>query len=220
MDEEVQDLLFYISEKETDSKMAEKSFSLLYKRFSEFVFNSVKKSVYLNSDSEITVFANTVANNTFMEIYNKPLHFEFEPNKHTTQDDAFRVYLSAISKNEKNDLLRESLNYNSKQTKIIDDDDIFFEPSIPDEIFKKLELKLSTNRKILEDVLYSLSERDRYIILTYYDYFEEGKNTPSEVLDNIEQLYGTTRDNIRMIRSRVKKKLIKEIELKSNLKAV
>jgi len=220
MEEEVQDLLFYISEKEIDQKMADKSFSLLYKRFSEFVFNSVKKSIYLNSESEINEFANTVADNTFMEIYNKPLDFEFDPSKHKSQDDAFRVYLAAISKNEKNDLLRESLNYNSKQTKIIDDDDNFFEPSISAEVFEKLELKLSTNRKILEDALYSLSERDRYIILTFYDNYEKGKNTPSEVLDNIEQLYGTTRDNIRMIRSRVKKKLINEIESKSNLKAV
>ena len=220
MEEEVQDLLFYISEKETDQKMAEKAFTLLYRRFSEFVFNSVKKSVYLNSESELNVFANTVVNNTFIEIYDKPLNFEFDSNKHKTQDDAFRVYLAAIAKNEKNDLLKESLNYNSKQTKIIDDDDHFFEPSIPEETFKKLEIKLSTNRKILEDALYSLSERDRYIILTYYDNFEEGKNTPSEVLDNIEQLYGTTRDNIRMIRNRVKKKLIKEIESRSNLKAI
>ncbi|WP_445736250.1 sigma-70 family RNA polymerase sigma factor [Mariniflexile sp.] len=220
MAEEVQDLLFYVSEKETDQKMANESFSLIYKRFSEFVFNSVKKSIYLNSESEKTVFANTVTNNTFMEVYNKPLDFEFDSRKHKTQDDAFRVYLAAIAKNEKNDLLRESLNYTSKQTKIIDDDEHFFEPSISPEIFEKLELALSTNRKILEDALYSLSERDRYIILTYYDNYEKGKNTPSEVLDNIEQLYGTTRDNIRMIRSRVKKKLISEIESKSKLKAV
>jgi len=220
MQKDIVDLLFYISEKESDSQQAEKAFAFVYKEFSELVFNVVKKTLFFNSEREKNEFANTVTNNTFLEIYSKPLNFDFDAKQHPTEEIAFKAYLIGIAKNEKNDLLKMSLNYSDVQKKVIDGDEDFFEPRVSDDIFKELEGKLSTSRQLLDEILVSLSDRDRHIILSFYDNYEEGKKTPSEVLDFIESIYGTTRDNIRMIRSRVRKKLIKEIESKSNLKAL
>lgn len=218
--EEVEDLLLYISDKKSDLEAANKAFAVLYKRFGEFIFNVVKKTIFFNTEKDNSDFANTVCNNTFLEVYDKPLNFSYNPKKHKSQDNAFKVYLAVISKNEKNDLLRESLDYSDRQLKIIDGDDDLFEPSITDEEYDKIIEKLSINHSLLEEALATLSERDRYILLTYYDNFEKGKNTPSKVLNDVEKFYGTTRDNIRMIRNRVKKKLIKYIESRSNLKAI
>lgn len=220
MVEDIEDLLFYISEKESDVLTAEKAFIKIYQEYSPLVFNAIKKTIFFISESEKNEFANTVTNNTFLEVYLKPLNFSYDVKVLPSKEIAFKAYLLGIAKNEKNDLLQESLSYSNFQVKIIDGDEDFFVPFVSDDVFKVLEEKLSQNRLLLDEILLTLSDRDRYIILSFYDNYEEGKKTPSEVLDFIESIYGTTRENIRMIRSRVRKRLIKEIESKSDLKAI
>ena len=56
--------------------------------------------------------------------------------------------------------------------------------------------------------------------MTYYTYYEKGKNTPSNVLDEICKIHKTTKPNIRKIKERSEKKIIEYLENKSNLKAV
>jgi RNA polymerase sigma factor (sigma-70 family) len=57
----------------------------------------------------------------------------------------------------------------------------------------------SHNEKIVYDHLQKLSERNADIVRTVYNYYVEGKNTPTEVLDDLESRWGTSRSNIRMI---------------------
>ncbi|WP_185226257.1 sigma-70 family RNA polymerase sigma factor [Chryseobacterium indologenes] len=58
---------------------------------------------------------------------------------------------------------------------------------------------ISENLKKISDYLSKISERDRDIILTTYNYYVPGKNTPSKVLDDLESKWSTSRENIRKI---------------------
>ena len=91
------------------------------------------------------------------------------------------------------------------------------EPAIISEELS-LEVFESTNIKVLNDALNTLSERDRHILLTIYLYYDEGKNTPSDTLDLLCEMYGTTKVNIRKIRERSEKKIIDYFSQHTQLK--
>lgn len=65
----------------------------------------------------------------------------------------------------------------------------------------------SENLTRIKDYIGKLSERDRDIIFTVYNYYIPGKYTPSEVLDDIEKRWGTTRQNIRKILEKFRKSI-------------
>lgn len=65
----------------------------------------------------------------------------------------------------------------------------------------------SENLTHIKEYIGKLSERDRDIILTVYNYYIPGKKTPSEVLDDLEKRWGTTRQNIRKILEKFRKSI-------------
>ncbi len=70
----------------------------------------------------------------------------------------------------------------------------------------------SDNLIKVKDYLGKLSERDRDIILTTYNYHTPGKYTPGSVLDELTVRWGTTRDNIRKILEKFKKAIKEELQ--------
>lgn len=215
---EIEDLLLRIAEKEINREDAERAFEILYKKYSPLIYNAVKKGLYFKSESDRNVFANTVTDNTFLEVFEHPL--KFDSREKSSVEASFKAYLFAIAQNERSDLFKESTNYKSKQLHIIDDDSKFFEPEFTDDQLEPIVEELSKNRKILDEFLISIPERDKHILLEFYNYYEEGKYSPSEVLDRLESIHGTSRENIRTIRSRVTKRIIDYIEARTNLKAL
>ncbi|MDN3607186.1 RNA polymerase sigma factor [Kaistella yonginensis] len=73
----------------------------------------------------------------------------------------------------------------------------------------------SENLKKVEDYLSKLSPRDRDIILMTYSYYTPGKNTPTHILDELEQRWGTSRDNMRQILYKFRKSI--SIDLQDQL---
>lgn len=66
--------------------------------------------------------------------------------------------------------------------------------------------------KIVSQAFEQLSERDRDIIRTYWQFHEKGigeqaKNLPSNILDSLETTHSTTKANIRKIISRGNQKI-------------
>jgi RNA polymerase sigma factor (sigma-70 family) len=72
----------------------------------------------------------------------------------------------------------------------------------------------SHNVQIVRDYLETLSERDRDIIRTVYNYYAEGKNTPTEVLDELVNRWSTSKSNIRMILKKFNDSIGQKIESK------
>lgn len=72
----------------------------------------------------------------------------------------------------------------------------------------------SENIKNVKDYINKQSDRDRDIILTTYNYYEPHKYTPTEVLDELENKWVTTRENIRKILQKFRKAIMEELQSK------
>ncbi|SDP99719.1 DNA-directed RNA polymerase specialized sigma subunit, sigma24 family [Mucilaginibacter sp. OK268] len=72
----------------------------------------------------------------------------------------------------------------------------------------------SENIKHVQAYINKQSDRDRDIILTTYNYYETNKYTPTEVLDELEDKWVTTRENIRKILQKFRKAIKEELQSK------
>ncbi|AZI20600.1 sigma-70 family RNA polymerase sigma factor [Chryseobacterium taklimakanense] len=151
----------------------------------------------------------TVINNTFFKLYENPLIFTFPHN--VDNDKPFKAWLSVVAKNELKRLLQEYYQ-TSDLPETLNIESAIVSEDIPSEIFE------SVNIKVLNDALNTLSTRDKHILLTLYLYYEEGKNTPSNVVDLLCNMYETTKVNIRKIRERSEKKIINYFEKNTQIK--
>ena len=206
--DEIEETLLLISERSNDEGAALAAFKNLYKNYSKFL-NTVISGALRNSGIYDEHILNTVMNNTFYKLYEDPLTFSFP--KNIEDDKTFKAWLSVVARNELKRLLKEYYHNNSSL------EESGIESAIISEELS-LEVFESTNIKVLNDALNTLSERDRHILLTIYLYYEEGKNTPSETLDLLCEMYGTTKVNIRKIRERSEKKIIDYFSQHTQLK--
>ena len=72
----------------------------------------------------------------------------------------------------------------------------------------------SENIKHVQAYINKQSDRDRDIILTTYNYYETNKYTPTEVLNELEDKWVTTRENIRKILQKFRKAVKEELQSK------
>lgn len=206
--DEIEETLLLISEKSNDEGAAVAAFTNLYKNYSKFL-NAVISGALKISGIYDEHILNTVLNNTFYKLYEDPLIFSFP--KDTVDDKTFKAWLSVVAKNELKRLLKEyyhnnpSLEEDGIETAILTEE-------LTSEVFE------STNMKVLNDALNMLSERDRHILLTIYLYHEEGKKMPSDTLNLLCKMHGTTKVNIRKIHERSEKKIIDYITQHTQLK--
>jgi RNA polymerase sigma factor (sigma-70 family) len=206
--EEIEELILIISDKLDDKLAADKAFTKLYKGYSRFLFSvvsSVLKSMGIYDEQVLA----TVINNTFFIIYEKPLAFAFPTD--AADDKSFKAWLSTVAKNELKRLLNE---YHGKTSslELVKEELVLESEDLGTDIFE------SVNLKTMNDALETLSVRDKEILMTLYLYYEEGKNTPSEVLDLLCKVHDTTKENIRQIKKRSEKKIVEYFSNYSQLK--
>lgn len=209
--DQLEDILLSFAYKVDDEKQAKIAFNKLYQEFSKFLYALVKKKLYQIGTFDDQILCTTV-NNTFLLIYDKP-PMNFKVKEGDLVINSFKAYLSKVAKNELLRLLKEYYD-----TNLVLDSNII-EPAF-EETEIATELSQSLNSKNIQDALNTLSERDREILWTLYLYQEDGKNTPSPVLDTICQKFNTTKDNIRQIKKRSEAKIIEYFSKCSQLKPV
>lgn len=215
---DIEELLLIISEKNENIKEAENAFILLHNEFSKFIYNYLLKYLPITDNKE--EIASTIKNDVLLNIWEKPLKFNFDSNKFKTQKDAFNVWIAKIARNKMIDTIDEIYTRKNKVKLYLDDDEKYFEPICSDDEINMIEQVLSINRKHLDAALKTLSERDRSILLTFYEYFEEGRDSPTDVLDRLEVWHNTTRGNIRVVRMRALKKIVKYFSENTHLRPV
>lgn len=208
--DKLEEVLLLLSYKDEDQKSANDAFTELYREYSKFLYALVRKKL-----NQMGVFdeqiMETAVGNTFLKIYENPLVFKVPENENT--DNCFKAWLSVVSKNELLVLFKQYYGTN-----------ITLESSILETVFEDTIIKEpvaeSINVKLMQDAMNTLSERDREVLSALYLYQEEGKNTPSTVLDTLCLMYGTTKDNIRQIKKRSESKIIDYFSKNSNLKPI
>ncbi len=205
--EKVEEILLIISYKEDDKQGADKAFCQLYYEYSHYLGKVIGNALRGMGIYDEELFE-TVKNNTFITIYEKPLSFS---SKGAKNDKGFKGWIATIARNELKQLLEEYFQKDSELTPEIKE-------SMIESIVVPTELQESINHKTLNDAMANLSERDRHILRTLYLYYEEGRKTPSKVLDMLCKLYDTKRPNIRQIKSRSEKKIIEYFAKRTSLK--
>ncbi|SDX21099.1 RNA polymerase sigma factor [Aequorivita viscosa] len=206
--DELEEVLLTISYKEDDEKSSLDAFNTIYRAYSKLLSAIVKSNLKKMGIYNQQLYEATI-NNVFIKLYENPLSFEIP--KNAKNDNCFKAWLSVVASNEIKKLIKEYYN-KEKLLEVISD-----EPVIESEDINE-ELADSVNKKLMIDALNSLSERDKAIMFTLYNYYEEGRKTPTNVLNDLCKLHNTTKLNIRKIKERSEKKIIEFFAQHSQLK--
>lgn len=201
--------LLNISEKETCPKEARKAFSEIYENYRTFLYNVIIKKIYYKSHKE--EFTKTILNEVFHYVWNNPLKWEFDIEKHDNQDSAFKSYLSTIAHYKILEHLRKNNTYITNETNKVDDENNDWVFKLKDDEYETLELELSKKNNLLDEFLSSLDEKKRDILRVYFYHYEDGKKMKDDVIKSMESMFDTTWDNIRQIVSRSKKQIKERI---------
>jgi len=203
MDIETQ--LLEIAEKEDHPSEATKSISRLYEHFRKFVYNITYQHIGFTLQRE--ELAMTVTSEVFMKIWNAPLDWEFDKQKHKTQEDGFKAYLATVAHFKLLEELRKTKTIRERETTLIDDEDSDWKWALNENEFDYLDNEMMARRNMVDDCLAEFSERNRDIIRMYYFLYDDDKRMTTENMELMETTFETTRQNIRQIVSRSKKKI-------------
>lgn len=193
--------LLIISEKENNAKDAKASLDKLYKEFRGFIYSVVKEKIkFLKNSDDIAM---SVTHDVILYIWNNPLKWNFDSSIHVTPEGGFKAYLSTIAHFSFKTEFKKVRKFRDAETNLSVEDENIFKSDLTNE---ELEI-LSKNAVIIGNALNDLPERNREIVRTYFMFYEDEKNMTSEAYDFMENMFQTTRDNIRQTISRAKRKI-------------
>ncbi len=189
-----EDLFVLMSYKEENEAEAKDAFRIFYERYKNLLWSlcyGVCAKLDIENGAEL---AQDVFSNTMMTIYAHPTY--------DSKKSKLSTWMSKIAYNETLDLIKE-YNLNDRKNIPLKEDVITSTSDIEDDIVDYE----TPQKKILNDALSLLSERDREILLTCFLYQEENKHLPDEVLSELSNRYSTTPANIRQIKKRALDKI-------------
>lgn len=217
--EELEHILLCFSLKEENRTEAEKAFEVFYKQYSKYLVVVISNLKSKFHDSYPDIIDITVSNTLLKVFENPPLDFRIlDSDTNSDVNNKFKAYLVKKAKWCFFDLLKTKQYIREFELKIDDDED-FFEP-IEFSINEK-NIKLEENLKVLQELIVSLSEKERNILLTIFEYYDSEKKLPKEILQVLSASHKITKDSIRKVKERGIKKIIKHFQLhKPNLKPI
>jgi len=200
------ELLEYIEVyREEDPKEAHEAFTVFYNRFYSFVENVVTH--YLNKiDKYDEALASSIIDDTFMKVFQKAETFKKPDIPDEEVNFLIKGWLSTIAENETKKAFKK---FYSKE-KAIDEDFWQDLKTIALENNNKPQTQ-SIKMQLLKSSLNQLKERDKHILITYMLFNQKGKTIPRNEMKILCDMFNTTSDNIRQIKSRSMKKIRKYI---------
>ena len=184
-----EDLFVLMSYRKENEKEAQEAFRIFYERYKRLLWSlcySVCTKLDLENGKEL---AHYVFNSTMMAIYKHPTY--------DSRKSKLSTWMSKIAYNEALDFIKEHSMNDGKNISLNEE----ITEDIPDKEDYIIDFD-TPQKKILNDALNMLSERDREILLTCYMYQEENRHLSDEVLGELTEKYSTTSDNIRQIKKR------------------
>jgi len=186
-----EDLFVLMSFKKENEKEAQEAFRIFYERYKRLLW-SLCYSVCIKLDIENgKEYAKYIFNNTMMSIYEHPTY--------DSHKSKLSTWMSKIAYNEALDLIKDYITNDTKNIPLNET----ITTSIPDKDDNDIIAGYDTPKKrILNEALNLLSERDREILLSCIMYQEENKHLSNEVLGELSRKFATTSVNIRQIKKR------------------
>lgn len=186
-----EDLFVLMSFKKENEKEAQEAFRIFYERYKRLLWSlcySVCTKLDIENGKE---YAKYIFNNTMVSIYEHPTY--------DSRKSKLSTWMSKIAYNEALDLIKDYITNDTKNIPLNET----ITTSIPDKDDNDIIVEYDTpEKRILNEALNLLSERDREILLSCIMYQEENKHLSNEVLDELSRKFATTSVNIRQIKKR------------------
>jgi RNA polymerase sigma factor (sigma-70 family) len=205
--EKLENLFLMMAMKDDDRKKAELAFNEFYSRFSKYLYAIIKKATIPFYPTYGDELCDGVFQNTLLTIYEKADKFiSIDEINDKSKEKRIKAWLGKIAQTEMYILLRElrpekdKICYNTDYINESDILDTIEDPKLP-----------SFERKLLDSALSYLKERDRAILLTFYQYEEIGKKMPTNAIEELCEYFNTTPENLRQIKKRSFEKIKKHI---------
>ncbi len=201
-----EDLLVLMSYRDENKQEAEQAFIEFDSRYKNFIW-SVCYKVCINGIFESEELAKDVFMQTRTRIYYSA--HTYDPSK-----GKIKTWISRIAKNEMLDLLGILQEKRIGEKLFVSLDEaraVATEDSVNESEFQTPE------KKIIDEALNSLTERERDILLTYMLYQDGNRHLPDDMIEELKKRHDTSSANLRMIRMRSMNKVKKFIEDNSDL---
>ena len=173
-----EDLLIMTSYQNENEEEAKEAFAIFYDRHKQFLWNLCCR---VCRDSEM---AKDVMQNTWIAIY-KYSH-SYNANKSNV-----KTWMSKIACNKMLDLLKGETEFMPLNEEIEDICSIPADNEIP-----------SPEKKVLEEALNILSEKEKDVLLTYMQFSDGNKHLPDEIISELCQKHSTLPATLRQIKKR------------------
>jgi len=209
-----EDLLLIIGMHEADPSTEEESkraFDEFYLRFKEYVY---KVSFFLSKSLDNrTQVAEDLTNDTFIKVWEKANRFN--SNRCKDIDKGVKAWLGSIVKNTFLQYIERAKKYKPESV-ALDNYDLFIEESTPKDL--SIDTLPSLEGKSLIRALSDLKDKERDILITYYQFYDGERFTvPIEIRKSLCKLYGIQDSTLRKTKDRAIEKLKKHISKNTNL---
>jgi RNA polymerase sigma factor (sigma-70 family) len=198
--------LLMLSSIEPDNPECVAAFNKFFMQLKDFVWNACVIKAKMLDSNKIDQIAEVLFQNTFIDVSKNAGKFEIKTENH--QLDIHR-WLCGIIKNKGKQYLQE----NNK-----DKDHIVFLEIVPDIPEKEIELEeqkfVSFEREILNRALQTLNEKERSVLLLWWEYSIDGttQNIDKEIKENLAKQFNVKPDSLKQIAKRSLEKVIKYIK--------
>lgn len=205
-EEPSEDLLVIIAMQEDDPEAARQAFIEFHRRFKGHVWNIADKLSRSISAQNQDLVAQDIFNDTFLSVYtNYQSKAYFDPVKVQDIEKGIKAWLSGIAKNHLKRMIDAGKKFPSASYFEVPPDYLFFDPEEEEEEEVVNSPTLAALKHVLDVVL---NEKERWVLLTSFQFEEEGK-LPDEIRRSLCEDCCVLPVTLRQIKKRAKDKIEK-----------
>jgi DNA-directed RNA polymerase specialized sigma24 family protein len=197
-------IMEYMGMKEDEPAVANLAFNVFYERFSpSFMVTCEKACQPFNGLYD--GLAEVIFNNALLNAYLKAAQFNTTLKEPEKVDNDIKRWLYGIAKNELHIELRKikaNANLSVIEDLLVLEANTEHEEPLIAECYEK---------DILEQALTTLNDKEKGVLLMCYQFSEDGKNIPSDVIDRINTIFNIKEPNRRQIKKRALEKVQQHI---------
>ncbi|MFD1257879.1 sigma-70 family RNA polymerase sigma factor [Mucilaginibacter terrae] len=197
-------LMEYMGMNEDEPAVANLAFNVFYEKFSA-AFMVACKNVCKPYDGLYDGLAEVIFNNSLCNAYLKAAQFKTDNKDSPKIDNDIKRWLYGIAKNELHLELRK---IKASSNLAIIEDILVLESAIDHE---EPVITECYEKEILNQALATLNDKEKGVLLMCYQFSEDGKNIPSDVIDRINTIFNIKEPNRRQIKKRALEKLQQQV---------
>ncbi len=207
------ELLALVAQRKHNASVADAAFKVFYERHVHHVFYFCK-SRFTNpalASTDLEESITDLVQETFLRVFEKAHTFvgdvsDAAASACEAHHKQTRAWLYRIAENLFKDNLRRNISLNAERFSEDEEAQLVDASSVANEL-SDVSLPDSIRMRLVKVVLRLLPEREQDILRVIYQWYEPGKKLPSSVIDDLTAQHQTTRENIRKILSRARKKI-------------